>query len=126
MKQDIVIKLIDQSEGNIALANKILIDRYGLDYEVNNDVITGFFTSKEQLQEMAHWYNDTHDGVKQLPSYQRPLSIDFLASYHNLKIGEGKTTTHDVICLQILKSAMQDLDFYSLINIQKSINIHLI
>jgi hypothetical protein len=126
MKQQIKLRLIDPSEGNIALANKILIERYELDYEVNNDVITGFFTSLEQLEEEAHWYNDTEEGVKQLPSYQRPLSVHFLESFHNTKIGEGKTTTHDVRCLQILKKAMNDLDFCSLVDIKKSINIHLI
>ena len=81
-------QLKDTSENNIKKVNAMLKKR-GFPTEYYNGVEYGAFVTREQLQEDARFMNETPEGLKQAPHWQRPVKVEDLEHLFWNKIGQA-------------------------------------
>lgn len=81
-------RLKKRDEATIKEAN-LSIQKAGYPSEIHNNVLYGFFTSREQLKEDARFMSEDLEGLKQAPHLERPITADFLSQWFWNEIGCG-------------------------------------
>jgi len=73
------VLLKDKSEKNINTANNLL-KKLGVEMENHNGVLYGLFTSQAMMEEDARFMNEDAEGLKQMPHWQRPVTVEMLSN----------------------------------------------